>query len=250
MCSHKQVTSRTAKFCVEWTWNPKKTMVNFAGSLSDDHTIHRCWLKLLSLLWLLSSICRKRFVCFEVSVTLLHLMWIYLWDPVTTAYLLMHANTCPVTFYPLLPVTDRRGLGGNGRDHYITNPPEATVLSNCHTKLPQRCLQARGQVLCATLQIQGGRERIEGGKCRGKDKYIKLCDKDVAAFCLAPGFKSQLLSCGNTWHFCFHDPDNVCVNMERWHKVKGHASMVVVSLVIATSEVFYTREAGICVFMR
>lgn len=54
------------------------------------------------------------------------------------------------------------GVGGNGRDHYITKHPQATVPSNCHTRLPIHCLQASGQVLCGTLQMQGGwEEKVE-----------------------------------------------------------------------------------------
>lgn len=78
------------------------------------------------------------------------------------ARLLVRASTLP-----LLPSTaDRRGARGDGRDHYITKHPRAIVLGNCHAGLPRRCLQASGQVLCATLQTQGS-GRVGGSKGRG-----------------------------------------------------------------------------------
>lgn len=66
---------------------------------------------------------------------------------------------------PSLP--GRRGVRGDGRDHYITKHPQAIVLSNCHTTLPQCSLQASGQVLCATAQTRGRRE-IK--KVKGKER--------------------------------------------------------------------------------
>lgn len=78
----------------------------------------------------------------------------------------------------------------------------------------------------------------------------KLREKDTTRPCLPPGSKSQLFSCGNSWHLYFHDPDNVCLNMERLQKVKGRGSMVDVRLVIATSELSLIPERpGISVFM-
>lgn len=68
----------------------------------------------------------------------------------------------PLPSIPLLPLTDRRGVRGNGRDHYITKHPAAIVLSNCHRTLPQRSPQTSGQVLCATARAQGKRERGVG----------------------------------------------------------------------------------------
>lgn len=63
------------------------------------------------------------------------------------------------------------GGRGNGRDHYITKHPQATVLSNCHIRLPKYCLQASGQVLCGTLQMQGGwEEKIEWQTERNRRK--------------------------------------------------------------------------------
>lgn len=67
----------------------------------------------------------------------------------------------PLPSIPLLPLTDRRGVRGNGRDHYITKHPAAIVLSNCHKTLPQHSPQTSGQVLCATARAQG---RREGGR--------------------------------------------------------------------------------------
>lgn len=87
---------------------------------------------------------------------------------------------------------------------------------------------------------------------RGKrsESKRKLREKDTTRPCLPPGSKSQLFSCGNSWHLYFHDPDNVCLNMERLQKVKGRGSMVDVRLVIATSELSLIPERpGISVFM-
>ena len=113
-------------------------------------------------------------------------------------FLLMHVCTWPVTFHPALPLTNRRGVRSDGRDHYITKHPAAIVLSNCHTTLPQHCPQTTGQVLCATAQTQR-RERKRRGKEKVKRKTEEkegMRDQDKA--CLSPGSKSQLFSCGNT----------------------------------------------------
>lgn len=167
----------------------------------------------------------------------------------------MHVCTWPVTFHSPLPLTDRRGVGSDGRDHYITKHPAAIVLSNCHTTLPQYCPQTTGQVLCATAQTQKEgeregevekRERESQEKDRGKrgNERSKSKRKLRERGRLSPGSKSQLFSSRNTWHLYFHDPDNVCLVIEGLHKVKGQGSMVDVRLVIATAELsLITREA-------
>lgn len=70
--------------------------------------------------------------------------------------------TWPVTFHPLLSLTDQRELRGDGRDHYITKHPVATVLSNCHTTLLQRSPQTSGQAVCAIAQTKekGKQKRV------------------------------------------------------------------------------------------
>ncbi len=89
------------------------------------------------------------------------------WD---TFFLLIHVFTWPVTFHPLCWL---EGVRGDGRDHYITKHPQAIVLSNCHTTLPQRTLQASGQVLCATLQTHGGRGREDRRGRAEKEKNLR-----------------------------------------------------------------------------
>lgn len=92
------------------------------------------------------------------------------------APLLVCISTWAVTLHPFLPLSDRRGERGDGRDHYITKHPAAIVLSNCHTTLPQRSLKASGQVVCATVQTYeragvGWRERESHEKDdRGNEK--------------------------------------------------------------------------------
>ena len=110
------------------------------------------------------------------------------------------------------------GVGGNGRDHYITKHPQATVLSNCHTRLPIHCLHASGQVLCDTLQMHGGwKEKVEGWNERKDGKEEGEWDKreggiatkhHVAGPSLSPGPKLRLFSL-DTQHLCLYDPDNV-----------------------------------------
>lgn len=75
------------------------------------------------------------------------------------------------------------------------------------------------------------------------DKRVRESwEKKTQQGLFAPGSKSQLFSSGNTWHLYCHDPDNVCLNMERLQKVKGQGSMVAVRLVIATSELYLVPE--------
>lgn len=77
----------------------------------------------------------------------------------------------PCYLLSIFPPQWPEGEGGNGRDHYITKHPQASILSNCHTRLLIHCLQASGQVLCAMLQTQGGwEEKVEDGKKEENEK--------------------------------------------------------------------------------
>lgn len=88
------------------------------------------------------------------SVSILLLRWVFL----------KCVCTWPVTFHPLLSLTDQRELRGDGRDHYITKHPVAIVLSNCHTILLQHSPQTSGQVVCAIAQTQEGKDNRERKK--------------------------------------------------------------------------------------
>lgn len=163
-------------------------------------------------------------------------------------------SLCVFTLAPLPSIhfspSMTRGGRGNGRDHYITKHPQATVLSNCHTRLPIHSLQASGQVLCGTLQTQEGWEekielqternhRKDGKEEREWDRREGGIETKhhVAGLSSPSGSKSQLLLL-DTLDICVYDPDNVCLNMERLQKVKGQASMVDAALVSATSKLF------------
>lgn len=114
-----------------------------------------------------------------------------------------------------------------------------------HKQVDRSCVPQRrnkeGEVV-GRREEEISRERGWGKEGMGHHKLRKLWKKKND--CLSPGPKSQLFSCGNTWHLCFYDPDNVCLDTERLHKVKGRATMVDVRSVTATSELsLITREA-------
>lgn len=170
--------------------------------------------------------------------------------------LLMRVCTWPVTFHPFLPPNWPEG----GERQWQGSLHHKTPGGHCPQQLPHNITTTLSTnkwtgPVCHSAQTE--RERDRKGK-RGRKGVMrkteewgkgglrdqKLRGKRNEGSRLAPGFKSQLFSCGNVWHLCFHDPDNVCLDTEKLHKVKGRGSMVEVRLVIATSELsLITREA-------
>lgn len=146
-------------------------------------------------------------------------------------------SLCVFILAPLLSISPppwMEGVGGNGRDHYITKHPQATILSNCHTRLPIHCLRASGQVLCGTPQMQGGwEEKVEWRDKRNHKKDLKEegeWDKrgggietkhHMAGLSTSPWVQTTSVVIGHTWHLCLYDPDNVCLNIEKLQRVKA-----------------------------
>lgn len=90
------------------------------------------------------------------------------WQTFTSLLLPVTASPYVYLYLPRYPLSISpphwpEGVGGNGRDHYITKHPQATVHGNRHTRLPIHFPQTSRQVLCATLQV-GGRGAGKEGK--------------------------------------------------------------------------------------
>lgn len=100
------------------------------------------------------------------SVSILLLRWVFL----------KCVCTWPVTFHPLLSLTDQRELRGDGRNHYITKHPVAIVLSNCRTTLLQHSPQTSGHVVCAIAQTQEGKDNRERKKA-GNNEIMRKTEE-------------------------------------------------------------------------
>lgn len=148
--------------------------------------------------------------------------------------------TCPVTFYPFLPLTNRReweAMAGIITSQNTHRPPSSAPATQdyrytVHKQVDRSCVPH-----CRFGdRIRGKKESSRGNEIKeGKEGQKQSTTQQAQVH---PRVQITTVLIGHTWHLCLYDPDNVCWT---WKDCRKSKVMPPQSFFSDTTEMWHLR---------